>query len=84
MNTIAILLIAVGLPVVCGTMIIITFMVLSSRKMRKEKNMSADETRILQEMHQSLLRMEQRIDALETIYFDTEKKNKGGFHESNI
>ena len=69
-------LITVGLPVVCGTLIILAIIFLGASRSRKTNSESADDTRILQEMHQSLLRMEKRIDALETIYFDIDRSSK--------
>lgn len=35
-----------------------------------------DETRIIQELHEGLLRMEKRIEALETILLERERKEK--------
>ena len=70
-------IITVGLPVICGTLIILAFIFLNASRSRKSNTNTEDETRILQEMHQSLLRMEKRIDALETIYFDADSNRKG-------
>jgi phage shock protein B len=36
----------------------------------------ADETRVIQELHEGLLRMEKRIEALETILLERERKEK--------
>lgn len=66
-------IITVGLPVICGTLIILAFLFLNATRSRKNESVSEDDARILQEMHQSLLRMEKRIDALETIYFDIDR-----------
>jgi len=79
MPTALFFMITVGLPVVCGTLIVLALIFMNATRNRKGNNMSNDEARILQEMHQSLLRMEKRIDALETIYFDVDRKNKGDF-----
>ncbi|MBW2619627.1 MAG: phage-shock protein [Deltaproteobacteria bacterium] len=35
----------------------------------------AEEVRLMQELNQSLMRMEQRVEALETIVLDREKRN---------
>ena len=35
-----------------------------------------DETRLIQELHEGLIRMEKRIDALETILLERERKEK--------
>jgi phage shock protein B len=73
-------MITVGLPVICGTLIILAFIFLAAMRSRKHNNVSEDDTRLMQQMHQTLLRMEKRIDALETIYFemDRSRKSKGG------
>lgn len=69
--------IVVGLPVICGTVIIITGMLLAAMKKRQAENLSSDDAKIMQEMHQSLIRMEKRIDSLETIYFEIDRDTKG-------
>jgi phage shock protein B len=74
MNPIYFFLIVVGIPVLCGTLIIITGMILAASRKRGDESASKEETRILQEMHQSLIRMEKRIDALETIYFEMDRR----------
>ncbi len=40
---------------------------------RQSEKLNADETRLIQELHQGLSRMEDRIGALETILSDREK-----------
>ena len=43
---------------------------------RQGEQLNADETRLIQELHQGISRMEQRVDALETILMDREKKSQ--------
>ncbi len=43
---------------------------------RRREQLNADETRLIQEIHQGLSRMEERVEALETILVDLER-NKG-------
>ena len=53
-----------GLPIVaiiCGTIV---------KLKSQQASDSPEQTRMMQEIHQSLSRMEQRIEALETILFD--------------
>lgn len=38
------------------------------------ERLRAEETRLIQELHQGLTRMEQRLEALETILLDRERK----------
>ncbi len=61
------------LAVVCGAIILILRMVKGglSPDNRDEKN---EEARMIQEMYQGLSRMEQRVDALETILMERRKK----------
>ena len=40
------------------------------------EQLSTDETRMIQELHQGAYRMEERIEALETIILDYERKNQ--------
>jgi TM2 domain-containing membrane protein YozV len=40
------------------------------------EQLSTDETRMIQELHQGSYRMEERIEALETIILDREKKTR--------
>ena len=42
--------------------------------MRESGRLSADETRLIQEIHQGLTKMEERVEALETILLDREGK----------
>ncbi|MBN1831806.1 MAG: NINE protein [Deltaproteobacteria bacterium] len=40
------------------------------------EQLSTDETRMIQELHKESFRMEERIEALETIILDRERKNR--------
>lgn len=63
----------VFLAVVCGAIILVLRMVKGglSPDNRDEKN---EEARMIQEIYQGLSRMEQRVDALETILMERRKK----------
>jgi phage shock protein B len=43
---------------------------------REGEQLNADETRLIQELHQGLTRMEERIGALETIVLDREAQGQ--------
>ena len=60
--------------IVCATIVAI---VVGSRK---QQTLTSEETRIMQELHQGLARLEERIEALETILFD--RKHTGDGTES--
>ncbi len=60
--------------------IIFGFVLLNSKtrkggaSFRQSGKLDADETRLIQEIHQGLSRMEERVDALETILMDQEAR----------
>ena len=60
--------------------IIFGFALLSSKTKRQGSSfrdsgkLDADETRLIQEIHQGISKMEKRVDALETILFDREAR----------
>jgi len=43
---------------------------------RQREQLNADETKLIQEIHQGLSRMEERVEALETILVDLERNKK--------
>jgi phage shock protein B len=64
------------LVVLIGAVCTIGFlaMVLSFLKGRKKNQPSGDEARVIQEIHDGLVRMEKRIEAVETIVLDRSAK----------
>ena len=61
-----ILFIVFGIPVISGALIIVTML------LKKNSNESgSEESQLMQELYQGLNRMEQRIEALETLVLDT-------------
>lgn len=61
-----------GIPIlivaiICGTLV---------KLRKKEPSEQPEHTRMMQEIHESLTRMEERIEALETILFDRNIKGK--------
>ncbi|HBH29589.1 MAG: hypothetical protein N839_0012885 [Desulfofustis sp. PB-SRB1] len=74
MNSVIIVAIVFGSIVtiaglLCGTVLVIVRM----RKSSSSSAGSADEARMVQELYRGLERMEQRVEALETILMDKEK-----------
>jgi len=71
--------IIIPLAVIMGTMLLGGRVVagLFSRRQREE---SADETRMVQEMYQTLSRLEERVEVLETLLLDAERRAKGDGH----
>ena len=56
--------------VVIGSTILMGIKILKGDMSRKGQRLQSEEARILQEVHQGLERMENRLEALETILFD--------------
>jgi len=48
-----------------------------SGTMQRGSKLDTDETRLMQEIYQGLSRMEERVEALETILLDREQNKKG-------
>ncbi len=76
MFEILIVLIVVGLPILCVTAIILAAMFKGGGGAKRRSYVEAEETRLIQEMHQTLHRLESRIDALETIVIDSEREKE--------
>lgn len=67
-----------GLPIliVAGFFLIWALKIVTGRDGLKKEKLQAEETRLIQELHRGLARMEERIEALETILLDPERKEK--------
>jgi phage shock protein B len=63
---------------IIGSTILMGIRIVKGGVSRKGQADQADETRMIQELYQGLSRMEERIDALETILLDQERKGKTG------
>ena len=57
-----------------GPVFLIALAILKGGKTKKGRNMEADEARRVQEIYQGINRMEGRIEALETIILEHERK----------
>lgn len=79
---ISIVFIVVGIPVICGTLVKLAKIVRGDpmdepKHSRTPKSSSTststtDETRLIQEIHRSMSRLESRIDSIETIVLQGE------------
>jgi len=67
--------------VVIGSTILIAIKMLRGDLSREGQRLKGEEARTLQEIYQGLDRMEKRMEALETIVFDRERRANG--HEKN-
>jgi hypothetical protein len=59
---------------IVGSTILMAIKILKGGLSRKGRRFEADETRMIQEIYQGLLRMEERVEALETIILDSKGK----------
>jgi phage shock protein B len=59
---------------IVGSTILMVIKILREGLSRKGRRLEADETRMIQEIYQGLLRMEERVEALETILLDSKGK----------
>jgi len=60
---------------IIGSTIVMIAKILKGGISRKDQRFEAEEAKMVQEMYHSLSRMEERIDALETIILDRERKD---------
>ena len=68
-----IVFIVVGIPVISGTLITLAKILRSGQNNRSESE-STDEARLLQDIYRSLNKMEERIEALETILIERDRE----------
>lgn len=61
----------VGLALLCFTAIAIVTLIVGRGK--KGRHSDADEARLMQEIHQGMMKLEKRLEALETIVIEHEK-----------
>ena len=61
------------IPAVIGGTIIMSIKLLKGGTSRKDQ---AEDSKIIQEIYQGLSRMEERVEALETIILDREKRDR--------
>jgi phage shock protein B len=66
---------AVPLIIIAGT-ILLAIRIIRGGATSRDPKAQADETRVIQEIYQGLSRMEERVEALETILIEREKGGK--------
>jgi len=60
---------------IIGSTILMAIKIIKGGLSRKGQRFQAEEARMIQEMYQGLSRMEERVEALETIILDRERKD---------
>jgi phage shock protein B len=61
---------------IIGSTILMAIKILKGGVSRKDQGIQAEEAKKIQEMYQGLSRMEGRVEALETIILDHERKER--------
>ncbi len=61
---------------IIGSTILMAIKILKGGLSRKGQKFQAEEARMIQEMYKGLSRMEERVEALETIILDRERKDR--------
>jgi hypothetical protein len=61
---------------IIGSTILMAIKILKGGLSRKGQKVQTEEARIIQEIYQGLSRMETRVEALETIILDRERKDR--------
>ena len=76
-GVVLIIFIVIALPIIiiAGT-ILLGIKIVRGGSSSKDPKTQADETRIIQEIYQGLARMEDRVEALETILIERKKSGK--------
>ena len=59
---------------IIGSTILMAIKILKGGLSRKDQQVQADEAKIIQEIYQGLSKMEQRVEALETIILDRKER----------
>ena len=61
---------------IIGSTVLMAIKILKGGLSRKGQRLQAEEARMIQEIYQGLSRMEERVQALETIILDRERKDR--------
>ncbi len=69
------LIFALPVVLIVGCFVVWALKVVSGGSGRQREEVRTEETRLIQEIHQGLLKMEERIEALETILLDPSRKD---------
>ncbi len=77
-GTLALLLIfGIPLAAIVGGVLIKALKILKGISPGQSKHFSTEETKLMQEMYQGLTHMEKRVEALETLLLDRERREGG-------
>ncbi len=61
---------------IIGSTVLMAIKILKGELSRKGQRLQSEEARMIQEIYQGLSRMQERVEALETIILDRERKDR--------
>ncbi len=67
---------AILILAIIGSTILMAIKIIKGGVSRKGQNLQTDETKKIQEVYQGLSRMEERVETLETIILDRDRKDR--------
>ena len=67
------LIFGIPLIIIIGVFILAILAIMKIGSSRQERHIRSQETQITQELHQGFMKMEKRVEALETILLDRER-----------
>lgn len=73
---IIVLIVGLGFLLVVGCGVLLAWRLLRGKSIRCSRQAQAEEARLIQEIHQGLLKMEQRVEALETILLERARQER--------
>jgi phage shock protein B len=75
---IVMMVLAIPLVAIIGGTLVALVKVVTGSGSREDSRDAADEARMIQEIHEGLMRMEERVEALETLMLDRDRTEKKG------
>ncbi len=77
MDEAAILALMIPLVAVVGAIFLAALLILRGGSRRVGRELQAEETRLIQDIYHGLLKMEERVEALETLLLERDRKSGG-------
>ncbi len=71
-----IMVFGIPLAAILGGILLAIIKVLKGGSSRADRETQAEETKLIQDVHQGLIKMEERVEALETLLIERDKKEK--------
>ena len=71
---VAILALCIPLAAIVGVIFLVALGILKGNSRRRSNGADADEARMMQDIYHGLLKMEERVESLETLLMDRQRK----------